>query len=165
MEQEPQTLRGSFVDAEKKRGEIGSASNANSAAFHEKLSKTVASYERCLRIADEVSLFSPNETLDDVSSTDLPYFLISFHRAELLQKVQQQDRTSLLRKASTAYDAFLKLLDQYDILSRNDSRLLEHWRESPEKFSTAPSTDAARRRETKIARFKLEKELKQKLEA
>ena len=164
MDQEPQTLSSSFVDAEKRRQEIGSAFDSNTTTFQENLATAIDIYKHCLKVADQVSLFSPNETLEDVSSKDLQYFLINFYLAELLQKIHGQDRTSLLRKAQNAYEAFLKLLDQYDILSRDDSRLFERWRESPERFSTASTTDAARRRETKIARFKQEKQLKQKLE-
>lgn len=58
----------------------------------------------------------------------------------------------------------MKQLDAYDILSLGDSKLLEQYREAPNTFSTASTTDAAARRETKISRFRMEKELKQKLE-
>ncbi|KAL9071446.1 MAG: hypothetical protein Q9157_005459 [Trypethelium eluteriae] len=165
MDEEPQTLSGLTTDAEKRRAELESVINANTAAFQQNLSSAIAVYDRCLKVADQVSLFSPNETLEDVSSKDIEYFLINYRRAELLLRSQRRDRATILREALAAYEAFLQLLDQYDILSRDDARLFGHWKESPERFSTASTTDAARRRETKIARFKQEKELKRKLEA
>ena len=165
MEGESQTLSVAFADAEKRREDIDSAFDTNAAAFQENVTAAIAAYERCLKISDHISLFSPNESLEDVSSKDLQYFLINYNLAELLLKHQQQDRSTLLRKAQMAYEAFLKLLDQYDIMSRDDGRLLERWKENPELFSTASTTDAARRRETKIARFKQDKELRRKLEA
>lgn len=70
----------------------------------------------------------------------------------------------MLHSSREHYEKFLKLLDSYDILSREDARLYERYREKPDSFSTASVTDAAARRQTKINRFKEEKALKQKLE-
>jgi len=58
----------------------------------------------------------------------------------------------------------LKQLDNYDILSKAEARLYEQLKEAPDTFSTASTTDAATRRGTKIARFKEEKALKEKME-
>ena len=66
--------------------------------------------------------------------------------------------------AQASYKQYLKLLDSYDILSAGDARLFEQYQESPNTFSTASTTDPAARRETKIRRFREEKELKQNLE-
>jgi hypothetical protein len=59
---------------------------------------------------------------------------------------------------------FLKLLDSYDVLSKADAKLYERFRDNPQSFSTASTSDAAARRQTKIARFREEKELRRKLE-
>jgi hypothetical protein len=55
-------------------------------------------------------------------------------------------------------------LDEYDLLSPADKKLFERYLENPSAFTLAPMNDAATRREVKVARFRLEKELKQKLE-
>jgi immunoglobulin-binding protein 1 len=73
MSNEPLSLRGLFLKAEKAREELSSSYEPNSPTFQEKLSATIATYEECLKIAEQVSLFSPNETLEDISSTDLQY--------------------------------------------------------------------------------------------
>ena len=182
MEEQPKTLRGLFTEAEAKRQEIESSWNSNSAAFQENLSAAIATYEECLKVADQVSLFSPNETLDDISSGDLQYVLrqrksfdrecltphrympISYYLAELILKIIGGDRKSYLQRARASYERFLRLLDSHDILSKADARLLEKYLDSRDSFSTASATDAAARRETKISRFKGEKELKRKLE-
>lgn len=52
--------------------------DTNSATFQENLSKTIATYEECLKVAEQVSLFSPNETLEDISSNDLQYVAMKF---------------------------------------------------------------------------------------
>jgi len=50
------------------------------------------------------------------------------------------------------------------MLSKEEARLYERYKEIPDSFSTASITDAAARRQTKIERFKEEKALKEKLE-
>lgn len=94
----------------------------------------------------------------------LRFFLPYYYIADLLSKRLDKDRRATLLKARTEAGEFLKLLDNYDALSPSDARLYERYRETPDSFSTASVTDAAARRHAKIARFKEEKSLKQKLE-
>lgn len=70
-EQQPQSLRALFSGAEAKRKELESSYDSNSDAYQQKLTSAIATYEECLIVADRVSLFSPNETLEDVSSGDV----------------------------------------------------------------------------------------------
>jgi hypothetical protein len=91
---------------------------------------------------------------------------ISYHIAELVQKITGgvPERKGNLLRAQGSYEKFLKLLDSYDVLGKSDARLLEAYLEDRKNFSTVSTTDAAKRREVKISRFKEEKELKRKLE-
>lgn len=89
---------------------------------------------------------------------------INYYLAELILKITGGDRKSYLQRARASYERFLRLLDSHGILSKADARLLEKYLDSRDSFSTASATDAAARRETKISRFKGEKELKRKLE-
>ncbi|KAF4541667.1 TAP42-like protein [Lasiodiplodia theobromae] len=163
-EQQPQSLRALFSSAEAKRKDLEATYDSNSDAYQQKLSSAIATYEECLKVADRVSLFSPNETLEDVSSGDIQYMIINYHLAELLQRIVGTDRKATLLSARGCYEKFMKLLDSYDVLSKPDAKLYEKYQESPNSFSTASTSDAAARRETKIARFRAEKELKAKLE-
>ncbi|USP75975.1 uncharacterized protein yc1106_03249 [Curvularia clavata] len=167
MSNEPQSLRGLFSKAEKAREELSSSYEPNSPTYQEKLSTTIATYEECLKVAEQVSLFSPNESLEDISSTDLQYLAINYHLAELVQKISNTDvslRKQNLLRARGYYEQFLKLLDSYDMLGKADAKLLEAYNEDKNNFSTANTRDAAARRDAKIARFRQEKELKTKLE-
>jgi immunoglobulin-binding protein 1 len=71
MAEEPQSLRGLFSKAERGREDLSSSYETNTPTYQENLGATVATYEECLKIAEQVSLFSPNETLEDISSSDL----------------------------------------------------------------------------------------------
>ena len=73
-------------------------------------------------------------------------------------------RESNLERARSEYGRFLKLLESYDLLSKEDETSFERYFENPDQFSTTPSKDAAERRQTKIASFKKERALKLKLQ-
>jgi hypothetical protein len=62
------------------------------------------------------------------------------------------------------YEKYLLRLDEYGLLSSSDKKLYERYLENPTSFTIASLTDIVARRELKVARFREEKELKQKLE-
>jgi hypothetical protein len=165
MDGQPRSLRALFADAEVLRqNSETSGLSPISPEFQENLTSAIATYEECLQVASQVSLFSPNESLEDINSGDLQYLLINYHLAELIQRITSGNRKGNVLKARQCYESFLKLLDQYDMFSKSDSRMYEQYTDNPDKFATASTTDAQARRDTKIARFKEEKELKRKLE-
>ncbi|GAB7356649.1 hypothetical protein MBLNU459_g7367t1 [Dothideomycetes sp. NU459] len=164
MAEEPQNLRSVYSSAEAKRAQIEAAWDTNAPSYQDTLHAAVKAYEQCLQTADRISLFSPNESLEDIASNDLQYLMINYRIADLLVRQNGGDRKSALERGQASYERFLRLLDSYDMLSPGDARLLEQYREAPITFSTASTTDPAARRETKIRRFREEKDLKQKLD-
>lgn len=164
MAEEDRSLRSTYTDAEEKRSTLENSFNSNTSAFQETLLSAIQLYEQCLMIADRISLFSPNESLEDISTVDVQYLLLNYRLAELVLRVNGGERKSYLQRAQKSYERFLRQLDDYDILSKPDSALLEQYQDAPNTFSTASTADPAARRETKIRRFKDEKALKQKLE-
>ncbi|KAF1955996.1 type 2A phosphatase-associated protein 42 [Byssothecium circinans] len=164
---EPKSIRALFTTAERLRNDLSNAYDSNHPAYQENLTNAIATYESCLTLADQVSLFSPNESLDDVSSSDIQYMSIAYYLADLVLKTKSTDiaeRKKNLLRARNYYELFFKLLDSYDVLTRSDAKLWEAYLEAKDQFSTASTRDAAARRETKIARFREEKELKKKIE-
>ncbi|KAI9787216.1 MAG: hypothetical protein M1839_003451 [Geoglossum umbratile] len=161
---EPQNLRTLFASAEAQRKQLESAFETSSSAYQQSLGAAKATYEECRRFADDLSLFSPNETVDDISSGDLQYILIDYYLAELMIRDNTSDRKGVLRRTREAYERYLSLLETYEVLPGGDRKLFERFLENRDSFSTASTTDAAARRETKIARFKEEKAMKKKLE-
>ncbi|KAI0541574.1 TAP42-like family protein [Xylaria digitata] len=161
MAEEPRTLKSAFQEAERRRLAI------EGQTYQEDVTAVRQSYEECIQIIDKIALFSTNESLEDIATSDLPYLLVLYHIAELLQKVSTSsplDRKSILSSAREAYERFLYLLDSYSILSIQDSKLFEEYTEHPASFSTISTKDPNARRNAKIANFKAEKELKRKLE-
>lgn len=74
------------------------------------------------------------------------------------------ERKSILQQAAKSFENFINLLDSYRILPASEVKTYERYQENPTSFSTAVSADAAVRRQTKIARFKEEKSLKDRVE-
>lgn len=69
---EPESnIRTLFTAARTQRKELESSSDPTSALYHENLQSAITALEQCRKIADRISLFSPNETEDDISSGDL----------------------------------------------------------------------------------------------
>ncbi|KAJ1333384.1 TAP42-like family [Microdochium nivale] len=166
-QQQPRTLKSVFATAESKRLSLENSYDTISAAYQDDLAEALGAYEDCVRIISDISLFSPNEALEDINTSDLPYLLVSYRLAELLQKVRTElplDRKVALDVTREAYSRFLHLMDNYSLLSESDRKLFDRYTDDPEAFSTITSSDPTVRRNAKIANFKMEKEMKQKLE-
>jgi immunoglobulin-binding protein 1 len=112
-------------------------------------------------------IFEPPRAIHSLSYISGRYMSISFHVAELVQKIRISavaERKENLLRARSYYERFVKLLDAYDVLGKSDAKFWEAYLEDKDHFSTASTRDAAARREAKISRFREEKELKRKLE-
>ncbi|KAI0478491.1 TAP42-like family protein [Xylariaceae sp. FL0804] len=164
---EPRTLKSAFSAAEQKRSALEGVYETSSSSYQDNLEQALQCYEECAHIISHISLFSPNETLEDVATSDLPYLLVHYRMAELLQKISvpsSLERTAALNRTRDSYERFLHILDSYSILSAKDSKLFSEYTDDPAAFSTISTSDPTARRNAKIANFRTEKEMKQKLE-
>ncbi|KAK7218727.1 hypothetical protein V2G26_006730 [Clonostachys chloroleuca] len=163
----PQSLRALFDAAEAKRQIVESSYDSSSPTYASELEAAISLYTKTHEAIATSSLFSPNEGIEDVATSELPFLLTSFYIAELVQKtprLQPQERIPVLRRARLAYDAFLNLVDAYGLVKSPYNRLLERYQDDRDAFALVPSTaDAAAKRNGKIASFKAEKALKEKL--
>ena len=162
-ESEDVNIRTLFTRAKDLRKQLESL-QSTSQLYQENLQNAIAALEECRKIADSVSLFSPNETEEDITSRDLQYLSIDYFLGDLIVKKIAVDRTRLLQNSREAYERYLGLLDTYRILSRSDKKLYDRYLENRNAFTLLASSDMSKRREIKITRFKQETDLKQKLE-
>ena len=164
MPEPPSNIRSLFATAQSLSKQLQQW-ETNSQIHQDNLRLAISSFEKCRKLADQISLFSPNETEDDISSGDLQYLSIDYHLGSLISRESTNDRKPQLQRSQDAYERYLGLLDIYSMLSISDRKLYERYQDNKVSFSVLPSTDASARRDTKIARFKQEQELKRKLEA
>jgi hypothetical protein len=68
-----QSIKSLFSSAEHQRKDIESSWDTDTAIYQQNLAAAIATYDDCLKLADRLSLFSPNETLEDITSGDLQY--------------------------------------------------------------------------------------------
>ena len=68
---EDQSIKSLFERAESKRNAVETAYDTGTAIYRENLASAIATYEQCRQLADRLSLFSPNESLEDIASGDL----------------------------------------------------------------------------------------------
>ncbi|KAM0245612.1 hypothetical protein ACHAP5_005262 [Fusarium lateritium] len=165
--EEPQSLRSLYEAAEEKRRALENAFEATSPAYRFDLEAALSLYASARDQISALALFSPNEGIEDVSTSDLPYLLLDSHIAELVQKTPNQSpdqRLEVLAKSRAAYERFLAAVDGYGLVGAPYNRVLERYRDEPERFAVVASNDAAARRDGKIANYRAEKALKEKLE-
>ncbi|KAI9571419.1 TAP42-like protein [Boletus coccyginus] len=106
-----------------------------------------------------LSLFSPNEIIDDISTPDLAYLSLPFILAEVQNRVRTTDtvdRTNNLTQVQRHLNMYTSGLETYNIVPETERVL----------YGQQPSSigDAAKRREVKIRQYKAEKDLRTRIE-
>ncbi len=166
---EPQSIKALYASAEAARAALEAHPDPRSPAFGAALAATLAQYATCREQIAAAALFSPNESVDDVATSALPYLLLDLRLADVVQRTPYTDppqRTLVVRRARAAYESFLALADSYGLVAGRHAKLLARYRDDPDRFAVVATSggDMTARRDAKIAAFRAEKELKQKLE-
>lgn len=153
----------------------------DSEGFQQKLAEAFKSFKLCKEYADQLSLFSDNESAEDLGTSEIQYMAIDFYLGKLTEKYQQknsnsagraQDRLEVLNRAIRYYLNFLTLLHSYKVLPSSSSNRLRDVLDSNKadeegksiSLNNIQSSDATTRRADKIERFKMEKSLQERLE-
>lgn len=68
---QPQSLRSLFASAKDEKTALESRADSNTDAYRDDIKATIAKFHECQRQVGILSLFSANETLDDVSTVDI----------------------------------------------------------------------------------------------
>ena len=175
------SLRGLFNQAKNQQEELESL-DPRTATFNDTFRSIVDCLQQCRQLIQQLSLFSPNEELEDIATQDLQYvqspvlvansstdvlaryLTVDCLLAEMKIRAYSADRLSSLQSASESLESFLTRLDQYGLLGSSDRELYERYLEQRSTFRIVTSQNAEDKRRIKIARFQEEKSLKQKLQ-
>lgn len=163
-EQTDQSLSATYSAAESLREQI----NTGSLPSNDHLPELIKLYMRCVQLISNLTLFSPNETLEDITSSELQYLLVDYYLADALFRQRSEGgpaRKQTVLEARSIWERFLRRLDDYEILSKADAKLFERYLDSRDSFEVGGGLDANGRRAMKISRFREEKDMKTKLTA
>ncbi|KAI9594217.1 TAP42-like protein [Syncephalis fuscata] len=156
--------------------------SSGDAQFQAQLGQAIERFEACARDVQSLSLFSDNETLDDLSTSYLRFLLLDAYLAELVMKRTNTNsggdshggsgatqRQAILDTVTQHLRKFLNLCDNYSLISNNYiERIMQgvlHTSGSKEADKSEVIISAARKREEKIERYKREKVMKEKIDA
>ncbi|KAF9575834.1 hypothetical protein EC968_001622 [Mortierella alpina] len=130
---------------------------SNADEFQNKVTQSIKGFDRAGTMVRQLSLFSENEFMEDISTKDLRFLLTEYYLGELYLKKISQDRLKDLSSSKEHFDHFLLQCETHDILTPSDKKYLE-------QLTADAPRDAATRRGEKIARFKREKEMRNQIE-
>ncbi|OJA19267.1 hypothetical protein AZE42_07098 [Rhizopogon vesiculosus] len=125
----------------------------------ELIQSALADLKELNRRVAALSLFSPNEALEDISTRNLVYLFARYVLAEVQNRIKTTDmdeRMTILRQTQVYLKSFIHDLDTYCIVPEAERALY-----AQTAFSIK---DAAKRREVKIKQFKAEKDLRARVE-
>ncbi|KAK9324083.1 TAP42-like protein [Lipomyces orientalis] len=146
--------------------------SSSSEAYQTTLKLTISSFESTKLKSEHLSLFSVNESVEDIATNDMPYLAIDYYLATLTDKIYTASlaaRKPLALKSKGLYRSFLTVCDSYDLLDKPAARLLRAILDAPVDtpiFAAADArrfTDPGAQRVAKIAKFKREKEIEKKV--
>ncbi|KAF9939208.1 hypothetical protein BGZ67_009789 [Mortierella alpina] len=130
---------------------------SNADEFQTKVTQSIKDFDRAGTMVRQLSLFSENEFMEDISTKDLRFLLTEYYLGELYLKKTGQDRLKDLSFSKEHFDHFLLQCETHDILTPSDKKYQE-------QLTADAPRDAATRRGEKIARFKREKEMRNQIE-
>lgn len=128
----------------------------DSAEFQEELQNILKQLLLLQRSIDNLSIFSSNEEIDELGTKEIRYLETDYHIAHLLES-SMKSREKDLRQSKNLYMRFLDRLQEYGLLTKRQSEILE-------SDGIVPRGDPASRRDEKMSNFKAEQELEFKIE-
>lgn len=81
--EEPQNLRSLFEVAKAEKTSLESRADTNTDHYRSEVDSTITKFEECQRVVSLLSLFSSNESLEDIATADLQYCFITRFTSKL----------------------------------------------------------------------------------
>lgn len=73
MDEEPKSLQALFASAKAQKKALESSTNINDPSHEDQFNPAVQAFEACQKLISKLSIFSPNESLEDIATADLQY--------------------------------------------------------------------------------------------
>eukprot|EP00112_Aurelia_sp_Birch-Aquarium-sp1_P011918 Seg2501.3 transcript_id=Seg2501.3/GoldUCD/mRNA.D3Y31 product="Immunoglobulin-binding protein 1" protein_id=Seg2501.3/GoldUCD/D3Y31 len=138
----------------------GSEAATNSKETQDKIRTSIKHFSDSTNMVNLLGLFSSNEELEEVTSSNLRYFLLPAFMGELTLQQTNEDRQSDVARSKVYFIDFLERCKNYAITDLD----VTQYNEKEEKPSRNIQQNITSDRQSKIARYKETKELKDKIE-
>ncbi|RUS34487.1 TAP42-like protein, partial [Jimgerdemannia flammicorona] len=155
------SLRGEFVAGQELHSRLEASSlSTTDAAYQRDVRAALAHFETAADLVHRVALFSVNEIVEDINTTDMRFLLVESYQGDLTLRLVGGDRVQILKTAKSYFEQFLFNCDTHDILRAEDKTRLERIKDG----AVTRGGDPASARAQKIAQFQREKAIKAKIE-
>ncbi|KAI5959372.1 TAP42 [Candida pseudojiufengensis] len=145
---------------------LESTGRQDSIEFQTSLQNLIKEFELILKIINQLSLFSDNEELKELSTNYIPYLNIWFYLSQLYSRslirnnnISIDNKPDYLNISKSYLIEFLTNLKNYQLLTKDQETKLKLIDEG-EPFALSPQL----KRQEKIENFKKEQQLKEKIE-
>merc|ERR1712126_411096 len=137
---------------------------SNNTSYQVKVRTSIEMLEEATRLVSSLDLISTNETVEEVATGDLKFFLLPVLLGDLNMKLNSEDRLSILNVAEIYFKDFLKRCKEYAVsdLGIPDENEIEV-KEEPRRPGPMGFEEMAKQREQKIRKFREKKDMESKL--
>ncbi|XP_038058463.1 immunoglobulin-binding protein 1-like [Patiria miniata] len=135
----------------------------NSKSYQDALHKAIKMLEQATVMVSQLNLFSSNEELEELPTTDIRYLLLPALLGSLTLKLTGEDRLAVVERSKTYFKDFLRRCRQYGV---TEEEIPEDQEARSQPPSGRPDLRAMQaNREDKIRRYKQAKEMERKMQA
>lgn len=141
----------------------------NSSTVQIQVKKAVRLFEDATRLVSIAEIFSSNESIEEVATKNIRYFLLPAFLGTLSLKLCVEDRSNVIQTAEVYFRDFLKRCKSYDIVDieirePNENISLDSSKSVRLQSHGTDLADMARERNAKLQRYKEQKDLESQLE-
>ncbi|XP_072020571.1 immunoglobulin-binding protein 1-like isoform X2 [Amphiura filiformis] len=142
-----------------------STESTNSKTYQDNLQKAIDLLEKATRMVNELSLFSRNEELEELPTSDIRYLLLPAILGDLTLRLTGEERVEVVQKGKTYFVDYLKRCRQYGVTKQEIPQDPPVAAARPAPGGRPNLMGMQANREEKIRRYKEAKELEDKLKA
>lgn len=141
-----------------------SANRQDSEEYQTHLTTTIESFLNLKKLTSQLSIFSSNESLEDLNTSEIKYLSIDHYLAQLYAQLLKPSKKINLKKSIILNVRFLKDLNDYSLLDKPQATKFENLKDSPLDLHTLKDQTKITNRDEKITLFKKSKTLVAKLQ-
>ncbi|KAH8403356.1 hypothetical protein KR222_011351 [Zaprionus bogoriensis] len=134
----------------------------NGTEFQNKVKTAMGQFEQATVIVNQVSMFSSNELIDEVSTESLPFMLLPYFLGKLTTKVHRPNSTEMLELGEVYFRDHLQRCHEYELCDAPKGKAAEQDNKTDaaqQKSEQRELIEAAYSRNDKIAQYRKLKEI------